>query len=76
MEERIITLINRHTWKWTKELFIKLFDLTIQYNYILFSTCAGKKILHRDFRLTLVMNLLAQAGQDWNVLKIPESGEY
>ena len=34
---------------------------------ILFSTCGSKKISHRDFRLTLVRNLLAQAGQERNV---------
>jgi hypothetical protein len=33
----------------------------------LFSSCGGKKISHRDFRLILVRNLLAQAGQEQNV---------
>ena len=53
--------INRHTWKWTKKLFFHLFDLTILNSYILFSSCWGKKISHRHFRLTLERNFLAQA---------------
>ena len=59
--------INCHTWKWTKKLFFHLFHLTILNSYILFSLYGGKKILHRHFQLTLVRNLLAQAGQEWNV---------
>ena len=59
--------INRRTWKWTKKLFFHLFDLAILNSYILFSSCRDKKISHRDFRLTLVRNLLAQTGQEWNV---------
>ena len=59
--------INRRTWKWTKKLFFHLFDLAILNSYILFSTLGDKKILHRDFRMTLIRNLMAQAGQEWNV---------
>jgi hypothetical protein len=32
--------------------------------YILLSSCGGKKISHRDFRLALVRNMLAHAGQE------------
>ena len=59
--------INRRTWKWAKKLFFHLFDLAILNSYILFSSCGGKKISHMDFRLTLLRNLLAQGGQEWNV---------
>ena len=59
--------INRHTWKWTKKLFFHLFDLAILNSYILFSSLGGKKISLGDFRLTLMRNLVAQAGQEWNV---------
>jgi len=38
-----------------------LFDLAILNSYILLSSCGGKKISHRDFRFTLVRNMLAQA---------------
>ena len=59
--------INHRTWKWTKKLFFHLFDLAILNSYILFSSLGGKKILHRDFWMTLMRNLVAQAGQEWNV---------
>ena len=59
--------INRRTWKWTKKGFFHLPDLTILNSYILFSSCGVKKISHRDFRLTLGRNSLAQAGQERNV---------
>ncbi len=59
--------INRRTWKWTKKLFFHLFDLTILNSHILFSSLGGKKISHRDFRNTLMWNLLAQAGHERNV---------
>jgi len=59
--------INRHTWKWTKKLFFHLFDLTILNSHILFSSLGCKKISHRDFRNTLLWNLLAQAGHERNV---------
>jgi len=58
--------INRRTWKWTKKLF-HLFDLTILNSHILFSSLGGKKISHRDFRNTVLWNLLAQAGHGRNV---------
>jgi hypothetical protein len=56
--------INGRTWKWTKKLFFHLFDLTILNAHILFSSLGGKKISHRNFRNTLLWNLLAQAGQE------------
>ena len=58
---------NRLTWKWKKKLFLHLFDLTFLNSYILFSSCGGKNISHRDFRLTVVRNLLAHAGHERNV---------
>ena len=36
-------------WKWTKNLFFHLFNMTILNSYILLSSCGGKKISHRDF---------------------------
>ena len=59
--------INHCTWKWTKKLFFHLFDLAILNSYILFSSLGGKKISLRDFRMTLMRNLVAQAGQERNV---------
>ena len=59
--------INRRTWKWTKKLFFHLFDLAILNSYIPFSSLGGKKISFKDFRMTLIRNLVAQAGQERNV---------
>ena len=59
--------INRHTFKWTKKLFFHLLDLAILNSYILHSSCGGKKISHRDFRYTLVRNMLAHAGPEQRV---------
>jgi len=59
--------INHCTWKWTKKLFFCMFDLAILNSYILFFSCGGEKISHGDFHLTLLGNLLAQAGQERNV---------
>jgi len=50
-----------------KRLFFRLLDLAILNSYILFSSLAGKKISHRDFRNTVLGNLLAHAGHKWNV---------
>jgi hypothetical protein len=36
----------------------------IAYSYILLSSCGGKKISHRDFRLTLIREMLAGAGHE------------
>ena len=55
---------SRRTWKWTKKLFFHLLDLAIENSYILFSSCGGKKISHRDFRLTLIREMMARAGQE------------
>ena len=54
--------ISRRTLKWTKKLFFHLLDVTILNSFILLSSCGGKNISHRDFRLTLMRNMLAQAG--------------
>ena len=59
--------INRRTWEWTKKLFFHLFDLTILNSHILFSSLGCKKISHRDFRNTLLWNLLEEAGHERNV---------
>jgi len=52
---------SRRTWKWTKELFFHLLDLAIVNSYILLSSCGGEKISHRDFRLTLIREMLARS---------------
>jgi len=59
--------INRRTFKWTKKLFFHLLDLAILNSYILLSSCGGKKMSHRDFRYTLVRNMLAHAGPEWRI---------
>ena len=55
---------SRRTWKWTKKLFFHLLDLAIINSYILLSSCGGKKISHRDFRLTLIGEMLARSGHE------------
>jgi len=59
--------ISRRTFKWTKKLFFHLLDLAILNSYILHSSCQGKRISHRDFRFTLVRNMLAHAGPEREV---------
>jgi hypothetical protein len=59
--------INRCTWNWTKKLFFHLSDLTVLNSYILLSSCGSKKISHRDFQITLLGNVLVQAGLERNV---------
>ena len=59
--------ISCRTFKWTKKLFFHLLDLAILNGYILHSSCGGKKMSHRDFRYTLVRNMLAHAGPEWRV---------
>jgi len=54
----------RWTWKWTKKLFFHLLDLAIVNSYILLSSCGAKKISHREFRLTIIRETLAQSGQE------------
>jgi len=54
---------SRRTWKWTKKLFFHLLDLAIVNSYTLLSSCGGKKISHRDFRLTLIREMLARSGR-------------
>jgi len=55
---------SRRTRKWTKKLFFHLLDLAIVNSYILLSSCGGKKISHRDFRLTLIREMLARSGHE------------
>jgi hypothetical protein len=54
--------ISRRTFKWTKELFFQLLDLTVLKSWILLSSC-GAKYIHRDFRPLLVRNLIEEAGK-------------
>jgi hypothetical protein len=54
--------ICRRTWKWTKKLFFHLLDLSILNSYILLTSC-GSKLTHRDFRLTLVRDLIQEGGR-------------
>ena len=60
---------SRRTWKWTKKLFFHLLDLAVLNSYILLSSCGGKKISHRDFRLALVRDMLARAGYERRPLR-------
>ena len=53
--------ISHQTLKWTEKLFYNLLDLAILNSCILFSLHGGTKISHKDFRFTLVRNMLAQA---------------
>jgi len=61
--------ISRHIFKWTKKLFFHLLDLAILNSYILHSSCGSKKISHRDFRFTLMRNMLAHAGPERRVTR-------
>jgi len=45
-----------------KNSFFHLLDLAIVNSYILLFSCVGKKISHRDFRLTLIREMLARSG--------------
>jgi hypothetical protein len=56
----------RRTLKWTK-WFFHLLDLTILNSFIILSSRGGTHISQRDFRLTLVRNMLAQAGKKENI---------
>jgi hypothetical protein len=44
--------------KWTKKLFFRLLDLVI------LSLSGGKKVSHRDFRITLIREKLARSGHE------------
>jgi len=57
-------MASRRTWKWTKKLFFHLLDLAIANSYILVSSCGEKKISHRDFRFTLIREMLARSGHE------------
>jgi hypothetical protein len=59
--------ISLQTFKWTKKLFFHLLDLAILNSYILHSSCQGKRISHKDFRFTLVRNMLAHVGPEKEV---------
>ena len=51
--------IKRQTWQRTKTLFFHLLDLTILNSFIIFSSYASK-LSHRQFRLTLVRDLIQE----------------
>jgi hypothetical protein len=53
--------IGRRTWKWMNKLFFHFLDLTVLNSYILLTSC-GSKLSHRDFRLSLVRNMVEFAG--------------
>jgi hypothetical protein len=53
--------ISRRTCKWTKKLFFHFLDLTVLNSYILLTSC-GPKLSHRDFRLTIVRDMVEVAG--------------
>jgi hypothetical protein len=54
--------ISRHTWKWTKKLFFHLLDLTVLNIYILLISC-GTKMTHRDYRLSMIRDLIEGGGR-------------
>ena len=57
-------MASHQTQKWTKKLFFHLLDLAIVNSYILLYSCGWKKISHRYFQLTLMREILAQAGHE------------
>ena len=59
--------ISRRTFKWKKKLYFHLLNLAMFNSYILHSSCGGKKTSHRDFRYTLVRNMVAHAGPERRV---------
>jgi hypothetical protein len=54
--------ISRQTWKWTKNLFFHLLDLTVLKSYIILHSC-GSKLSHRDFQLSLIRDLIQEGGR-------------
>ena len=62
--------ISRGTFKWAKKLYFRLLDLAILTSYILHSSCGDEKISHRDFRYTLVRNMLTHVGPEWRVPRL------
>jgi len=59
--------ISRRTFKWTNTLFFQVLDLDNLNSYTLHSSYGDKKMSHRDFRYTLVRNILAHAGPERRV---------
>jgi len=56
--------IDDRLWK-TRDLFeIIRTNFSKFYSYILLSACGGKKISHRDFRLTVIREMLARSGHE------------
>ena len=56
--------ISRHTFKWTKKIVFYVKNPTVLNSYIPHSSCGGKKISHRDFRYSLMRNVVAHAGPE------------
>ena len=56
--------ISQRIFQSMAKLFFQLLEPAIVNSYILHSSCGGKKISHRDFRYTLVRNMLAHAGPE------------
>jgi hypothetical protein len=54
--------ISRRTCAWTKKLFFHLMDLTILNSFIIHASC-GSKLSHWQYRLTLVRDLIQDAGR-------------
>ena len=54
--------VSRWTWKWTKKPFFHPLELTILNSFIIL-TSRGSKLLHRQFKLTLVRALVQEAGR-------------
>jgi hypothetical protein len=54
--------ISRWTWEWTKKLFFHLLDLTILNSITILTSC-GSKLSHQQFKLTLVRDLIQEAGR-------------
>ncbi|KAJ4444720.1 hypothetical protein ANN_06517 [Periplaneta americana] len=61
--------ISHRIWKWTKKLFFYLLDLNILNSYILSASFGRNKITHREFRLGLVRDMSAHAGQQPRIQK-------
>jgi hypothetical protein len=51
--------IARRTWQWTKKLFFHFLGMTILNAYLFHKSC-GEKMTHKQFRKTLVRDLIVQ----------------
>jgi len=62
--------ISQRIFQSMAKLFFQLLEPAIVNSYILHSSCGGKKISHRDFRYTLVRNILAHAGLERRIPRL------